>query len=218
MTRATLVAFTLVTASAAFAQQERTMEGMGRVAVQAGYKWAPNGQFVNQAARDGYPLKGSMPGGPQASASFGYAPTSWLEATIDLFVGFEGFTLDGLERFSSTTYGALLGVRVGKMDFPVHGLLPYLGAQLGPALSFVTSKSIAGVEKLNTGYSINAGLTYRFADKWGVGLDARYLFADGAIPLPDGNTLSINAGGLWISATVTFFIGAGPKDPMGGML
>jgi opacity protein-like surface antigen len=218
VTRATLGALTLVIASTAFAQQERTMEGVSRVALQGGYKWAPNGSFVNQAATDGHPLKGSMPGGPQFSASFGYAPLEWLEATIDVFIGFEGFTLDGLERFTSTTYGALLGVRVGRMDFPVRGLLPYLGFQLGPALSFLTSKSIASAEKLNTGYSINAGLTYRFADKWGFGLDARYLFADGAMLLPDGNTLTLNAGGLWISATVTFFIGAGPKDPMGGML
>ena len=69
-------------------------------------------------------------------------------------------------------------------------------------------------EKLNTGFSFNAGLTFRFAEKWGVGADVRYLFNDGVVP----DLAGLNAGGLWVSLTITFFIGAGPKDPMGGML
>lgn len=204
-----------VTASAAFAQQERSVEGMGRIAVQGGYRWTPNSSFAAQAASAGHPLIGRMNGGPQFSVSFGYAALDWLEASIDAFVGFEQFRLEGLEQFTSTSYGALLGVRIEKMDFPFRGVLPYLGAQIGPALAFIASHSVANSEKLNTGISVNAGLTFRVAEKWGLGFDARYLFGtNGEIP----DLGSIDGGGLWISLTVTFFIGAGPKDPMGGML
>ena len=210
-----IFAFALLAASSAPAQQaERTIEGMSRLAVQAGWRYTPNDTFRSQVQAIGHPVITKMGGGPQFSASFGYAPLSWIEATIDVFIGFESFALGGLDSFTSTTYGALLGVRLEKMDFPVRGLIPYVGAQIGPALAFVASKSIANYEKLNTGITINAGLTYRLNDKWGIGLDARYMFA--SADLPDLATL--NAGGLWASLTVTFFIGAGPKDPMGGML
>ena len=190
------------------------MEGMGRIAVQAGYRWTPNAEFMRRAAELGRNVEGGMPGGPQFSASFGYAPLDWVEATIDVFVGFENFRLKDLEQFTSTTYGALVGVRFAKMDFPFPGLVPYFGAQIGPVLSFITGKSINGSERFNTGYSINAGLTFRVSDRWGVGFDARYLFARGDVP----DVATIDAGGLWASLSVTYFIPAGPKDPLGGML
>jgi hypothetical protein len=210
--RAVLLASVLAGSTAL--AQERTIEGMGRVAVQGGYRWTPNPDFARRAAEQQHPVVGGLTGGPQFSASFGYAPLDWVEATIDLFVGFEDFRLEGYETFTSTTYGALLGVRLAKMDFPVRGLVPYVGAQLGPALSFISGKSIAGAERLNTGYSLNAGLTVRVKDRWGVGFDARYLFAMGDLP----GVATINAGGLWVSLSVTYFIPAGPKDPLGGML
>lgn len=201
-------------ALSASAAPDRTLEGMGRVAVQAGYRWTPNGEFMRRAADLGHAVEGGMNGGPQFSASFGYAPFDWLEATIDVFGGFELFRLQGLEQFTSTTYGALLGVRFAKMDFPVRGLVPYFGAQLGPVLSYITSKSTPPTERFNTGYSINAGLTFRVADRWGIGFDVRYLFARGDVH----EVATVAAGGLWGSLSVTYFIPAGPKDPMGGML
>jgi opacity protein-like surface antigen len=215
MVRRAAVLACLLTATATFADEDvRSLEGMGRIAVQGGYRWTPNAEFMKRAAALGHPVEGGMPGGPQFSASFGYAPLDWIEATIDVFVGFENFRLQDLEQFTSTTYGALLGVRFAKMDFPFRGLVPYFGAQLGPVLSFITGKSIAGNERLNTGYSINAGLTFRVADRWGIGLDARYLFSRGEVP----DIATIDAGGLWVSLSITYFIPAGPKDPLGGML
>jgi hypothetical protein len=215
-----LAVFALLLATGAAAQELRSMEGMGRVSVQGGYKWAPNAPFVQKADEAGHTLEGKLAGGPQFSASFGYAALDWVEATIDLLIGFENFTLKDYEPFASTTYGALLGVRLAKMDFPIRGLVPHLGAQFGPVLSFITSKSINSAEKLNTAYSLNAGLTWRFKEKWGVGFDARYVFATGEIPGagPGGDNLTINAGGLWVSLTLVYFIGPGPKDPLGGML
>ena len=212
VTRAVLLGC-LLAASSSLAQ-DRTIEGMGRVAVQGGYRWTPNAEFMRRAGEALHPVVGSMPGGPQFSASFGYAPLDWVEVTIDVFAGFESFRLEGLEQFTSTTYGGLLGVRFVKMDFPVRGLIPYAGFQLGPVLSFLTGGSIVGTERFNTGYAINAGLTFRLADRWGVGFDARYMFARGDVP----EIATIDAGGLWVSLSITYFIPAGPKDPLGGML
>lgn len=211
------VAAALCVATTAFAQDNpgRTIEGSGRVALQGGYRYTPNADFIRRAEAGGHPVEGgAIVGGPQFSASFGYAPLDWVEATIDLIVGFEAFRLRDLDDFTSTTYGALLGVRLEKMDFPFRGLMPHFGVQLGPVLSFISGKSIAGSERFNTGYSINAGLSFRFADRWAVGFDVRYLFAYGNLP----EVATFNAGGLWGSLSVTFFIPSGPKDPMGGML
>ncbi len=214
VSRAVLLS-SLIAASVAFAaEDERTMEGMGRVAIQGGYRWTPNADFVRRAGLLGHPLEGGLTGGPQFSASFGYAPLDWVEATIDAIVGFENFKLKDYEEFTSTTYGALLGVRLAKMDFPFRGLVPYIGVQLGPVLAFVTSKSVAQAERLNTAYAINAGLTVRFKEHWGIGFDVRYLFARGDV----SEVATLDAGGLWMSLSVTYFINAGPKDPLGGML
>lgn len=194
---------------------DRTLEGMGRVALQGGYRYTPNADFIRRANAAGHPVEGgALNGGPQFSASFGYAAFDWFEATIDLIVGFESFRLKDFEEFTSTTYGGLLGIRLAKMDFPFHGLVPYVGAQIGPVLSYLTSRSTTGSERFNTGYSINAGLTFRFADRWGAGFDVRYLFAWGDLP----EVATLNAGGLWGSLSLTYFIPSGPKDPMGGML
>jgi len=214
VSRAVVFACLLASSLASAQEAPRSVEGMGRIAVQGGYRWTPNSEFMRRAADLQHPVVGSMNGGPQFSASFGYAPLDWVEATIDVFVGFESFKLEGFEEFTSTTYGALLGIRLVKMDFPVRRLVPYLGAQLGPVLSFITSKSTPGAERLNTGYSINAGLTVRLTDRWGVGFDVRYLFARGDVP----EVATIDAGGLWVSLSLTYFIPAGPKDPLGGML
>ena len=211
VTRAIVLA-SLLAASSGFA--EPTLEGMGRISLEGGYKWTPNADFMRRAALALHPVEGNMSGGPQFAASFGYAPLDWVEATIDVFVGFETFKLDGLDQFTSTTYGGLLGVRFAKMDFPFRGLIPYFGAQLGPVLSYVTSGSTAGSERFNTGYSVNAGAIYRVSDRWGIGLDVRYLFARGDVP----EIATIDAGGLWISLSINYFIPAGPKDPLGGML
>ncbi len=215
MVTRTAVLACLLAACPSFADEAaRSLEGMGRVAVQGGYRWTPNADFKRRAEAQGHPVEAGLTGGPQFSASFGYAPLDWVEATIDVFVGFENFRVKDFEEFTSTTYGALLGVRFAKMDFPFRGVVPYFGAQLGPVLSFITSKSTPGSERLNTGYSINAGLTFRVADRWGIGFDARYMFARGDVP----EIATIDAGGLWISLSVTYFIPAGPKDPLGGML
>ncbi len=217
MIRALVVAAFLA-ASAAAAQEDseqRTVQGMGRVAIQAGYRYTFNGEFMARAAKLGHPVEGGMPGGPGFAASFGYAPLDWIEATIDALVGFESFRVQGYGTFTSTTYGALLGVRFTKMDFPFRGLVPYVGIQLGPMLSFVTSKSVQNAERLNTAYSINAGFAVRFSSRWAVGLDARYLLATrGDVP----EIATIDGGGLWVALSLTYFIPAGPKDPLGGML
>ncbi len=204
----------LIAAAPAMAQQ-RTLEGAGRISLQGGYRYTPNGDFIRRAEAAGFPVEGgAIIGGPQFSGSFGYAPLDWMEATIDVIVGFESFRLRDLDTFTSTTYGALIGVRLAKTDFPFQNLVPHIGAQIGPVLSFISGTSIAGSERFNTAYSLNAGLTFRFAERWAAGFDVRYLFAYGALP----EVATFNAGGLWGSLSVTYFIPSGPKDPLGGML
>jgi len=187
----------LITASPAAAE---SLEGMGRISVVGGYKWTPNWYFESRAAAQGSPLISRTPG-IQGSASFGYGVSSWAEVAVDLFGAWETFALEGYQPFSSTIYGALLGVRIAKLDFLVRGLVPYLQAQVGPSVAQIASTSVASSERVLMGISVSGGLTWRFAERFGITLEARYLQARLSVPEISG----ANVGGLFASIGVTMF-------------
>lgn len=193
---------------AAAAQAEPgSIEGVGRIQVSAGYRWTPNWYFTGKAAEAGTPVVRASIGGPQATASFGYGATSWLEGTIDVLGAIESFELSGYLPFTSSTYGALLGIRVARLDVWVPGLVPHAGVQVGPMLSTVSSATLPGTEHLQLGYSVNGGLTWRFSERFGLTLDVRWLYARIYV---DGIS-GINVGGVWFSLGLTTFFAPAPK-------
>ncbi len=210
MNRFALLSALLLSAAVAHADGARSIDGIGRITVQGGYRWTPNNYFNEKASAAGHPVTRASPGGPQVSASFGYGATDFIEGTIDLIFGYESFTLKNLEPFNSFTYGALLGVRFAKMDFPIRGLLPHVGAQMGPILGFVSSPSNDNQERLTTGYSFNAGLSWRFTERFGLTFDTRFLVARAYVNGISG----INVGGLFFSLGFTVFFAPSPKTAL----
>lgn len=187
------------------------IDGWGRISVGGGYRWVPNWWFIGRAAEAGTPVIPGLSGGPQATLSFGYGATSNLEVSIDLLGGYESFSLSlpdgGRADYSSVAYGVLLGGRLVGTDFPFKGGMPYLSVQAGPLLSNISTGSTPVPERLLGGMSVSGGFTWRFAERYGVTLEARYLYGRNAIPGISG----INVGGVWFSAMFTIFFPPAPK-------
>lgn len=188
--------------------ESRSIDGWGRITVFGGYRYTPQGYFADKAAEAGTPMIRPSPGGPQGGASFGYGAFSFVEVSVDLLIGYETFELEGHQPFSSVQYGGLLGARFTKMDVLFTGFAPYAGVQFGPILSSITSNSAPQGEKLLGGISVNGGFTYRFAQRFGVSLDVRWLFARHYVEVVGAGA---NAGGLWASLGFTIFFAPEPK-------
>ncbi len=196
-------------------EEERSLDGLGRLSVLAGYRWAPNEYFYSQAGSLGNPVTRKSRGGPQAAFSFGYGATSFVEGSVDLFFGYETFHLQGLETFNSFSYGALFGARFCKMDWPVHGLAPHVGFQAGPVLGIVNSNTYKNRETLGTGYSFDAGLSLRLNDRFGFTFDARYLVARSYVSGISG----VNVGGVFVSLGFNvYFAGQSNRSPTSDLI
>jgi hypothetical protein len=186
--------------SGAQAPTTRSIDGMGRVTIGGGLRWVPNDYFAGKAAEAGFALLPKPIFSPQGTASFGYGANEFIEVAIDVLIGYEQFRLANAEKpYGSLTYGGLLGARLTKADFLFRGLFPYIGGQFGAILSTLTTSSGASVEKLLNGYAVNAGVTYLFADRFGLSLDIRYLWARAYLEPISG----INVGGLFLTLGFT---------------
>lgn len=183
------------------------IEGWGRISVGGGYRWVPNWYFAEKAAAAGRPIEVASPGGPQGTASFGLGVNAWLEVAIDLFGGYEAFTLAPQEHFTSVSYGALLGGRLVGTDVLFKGFMPYLVLQAGPLLAQVTSAQSQGQEKLMGSLAAGAGATWRFAERYGVSLEAKWYYGRHFVTDISG----INVGGVWFTASFTIFFPPAPK-------
>ncbi len=202
-----LVLLVALGAAQAGAADAGSVEGWGRVSVLGGYRWVPNWYFAGKAAEAGSPVSAPSIGGVMGSASFGYGAFPFLEVAIDAVVGYETFTLEGLQPFTSVSYGALLGSRFTRFDVLVKGLAPYLGVQFGPLLVNLSSPSLPQPEKLVGALMVSGGVSYRFADRFAFTLDARWLLARSFVNPIAG----ANAGGFTFSAGLTVFFAPTPK-------
>lgn len=187
------------------------IDGWGRISLGGGFRWVPNWHFIGRAAQAGTPVIPGLSGGPQLQASFGYGVSSAFELSIDLLGGFETITLslpDGQrEEYLSGAYGAQLGGRLSSTDVFFKGFMPYLAVQAGPLLSSITSPSNSQPERVLLALSLSAGATYRFTDRYGISLEARYLNARSVLSPISG----INVGGVAFSLSFTIFFPPPPK-------
>jgi hypothetical protein len=207
---AVLVACVAFAAPTVLPEEERTLDGLGRIGLQLGYRWVPNNYFYGKAGEAGYPLDYRSPGGGAAAIGFGYGATSFVEGAVDIFINYEQLHLKNTEALNSTSYGALFGARFGKMDFPVHNLYPYLGFQVGPVLGIVNSDNYKNGERLTTGYMGVAGLTWRVTERIALVFDVRYLLARSYVTGISG----VNVGGLMVTlGFTTYFAGQSNKPP-----
>ena len=190
-------------------------DGVGRISIGGGLRWTPNWWFDGRATAAGSaPIHNGeafrAPLGIQGAASFGYGAFEWFELSVDLLVGYESFELDGLLPFTSVSYGGLIGARVTRYDFPVAGLVPYLGAQAGPLLVTVNSTSRPAGETILPAFSVNGGASYKLTDRLGLFVDARWLLARVFVADIAGR----NVGGVFFSVGLSIFFPPAPKHDL----
>jgi hypothetical protein len=184
-----------------------SVEGWGRISLGGGYRWVPNWYFAEKAAAAGRPIEVPSVGGPQGTASFGLGVNAWLEVAIDLFAGYDAFTLAPQEAFTSIAYGAMLGGRLVAADLFVKGFMPYVVLQAGPMLAQVQSPLTKDPEKLMGALAAGGGATWRFSDRYGVSLEAKWIYGRNFVTDISG----INVGGVWFTASFTIFFPPAPK-------
>jgi opacity protein-like surface antigen len=194
--RALIAAVLLGAAPAAAAEAwQNGISGVGRISLLGGWKLTPNDHFFKQSADLGYPTVSRGIGGGQGTASFGYGAVSFLEVSIDLFLGNDRFQIDTFNPINVLTYGALIGVRFTFMDLLFPGFAPYVGVGVGPTLGYVwTGTEGETFERLVTAVAGTAGLTYRVNDRFGLTLEYRFLYARGVWV-----TSGVNIGGSFFS-------------------
>ena len=187
------------------------IDGWGRISIGGGFRWVPNWWFADHAAALGTPVIPGLPGGPGANASFGYGVNANFELSIDILGSYQTFALalpDGTQdEYTSAAYGAQLGGRFVGSNVFVQGLMPYLTVQAGPWVSNISSRINPVPERLLFAFSAGGGLTYRFMDRYGITLEAKYMNARSAVTGISG----INVGGVWFNAMFTIFFPPTPK-------
>lgn len=183
------------------------IDGVGRVSVLAGWKLTPNDYFFANAASQGNPVEWRGFGAPQATASFGYGATRFIEASIDLFIGGDRFKIAGYDPITTITYGALIGIRFTYMDLFFKGFAPYIGASVGPTLGYVMTTGVDPMETLVTGIAGTAGLSYRVAERVAITLEYRFLYARAKWVLG-----GVNVGANWFSAGVVIYFPRSPSE------
>lgn|GEM_PF-4828142 len=184
------------------------VEGVGRLSLSAGWRLTPNGYFFDHAAAGGHPYQSDSKGGPQGVASFGYGATANLEVNIELLVGSESLTLQGLEPLRTITYGGLISGRLYLA--PDASIRPWLQVATGPLLVYVSGAGATEPnEKLRQGFAVGAGVSVPLTGPWSLVAEYRLLLVRGNVSGVEGAS-GINGGGSWIGFGFGYSFGASP--------
>ncbi|MDY7227907.1 hypothetical protein [Hyalangium rubrum] len=212
--------FTLA-ASTALAQDEdgSALKGGSRISVQVGGRFAFNNTFYDSyyARPENAGVARAAPSrfGPLVVGTFAYSITDSLELGIDLFGTLQQFDLTNQPRLTTTSYGALLGMRYQAWwDLGPHGTVPFLGVLTGPMLASTKFDGGKVRETLSQTWAVATGATLRLSPTWGLCVEYRHVFARAAVGQPDQRFSSLNAGGSWVSLGVTYNFPHQPSNPL----
>jgi opacity protein-like surface antigen len=118
----------------------------------------------------------------------GYAITPWLEVGPELGFSFNGLDEVGDWSYPDSSVGQILMMMNVRLEYPPQSrLAPFIGAGVGGAASFLTFGSHydyyyyddadGTAADFVLAYQAFAGLRYRVADNWNIGLMYRYQVA-----------------------------------------
>jgi hypothetical protein len=206
---------TLTAASASAQYGEPSLEGVGRISLQGGWRLVSNSTFYDNyyslQGNEGLERAPESHGGPLLAGTFAYGISELVEIGIDLFLNAERLQLTGQPRLTTASYGALLGLRFrGWWDIGPHGVVPFLGLLTGPLLASAAFEGQPVRETVSQAWAGTVGATFRLSPTWGISAEYRLVFARGAVGQPGTNFGSFNAGGNWFSVGVNYTF---PRDP-----
>lgn len=197
-------------ASSASAQEgAASLEGVGRISIQGGWRLVSNStfydNFYSRPGNEGLERAPGSRGGPLAVGTFAYGISELMEIGIDLFGYIERLQLTGQPRLTTASYGALLGLRFRTwLDLGPEGTVPFVGILSGPVLASAIFEGGQVRETFSQGTAATVGATLRLTPSWGLSAEYRLVFARGGVGRPDERLGSFNAGGSWFSLGVNY--------------
>lgn len=213
---------TLVATLAAFTASAQdgtpSLEGVGRISIQGGWRYAANTTFydssyryiVSQPGNEALTRSGASRGGPLLTGTFAYGISDLVEIGIDLFGYGQRIQLTGQAPLTTAGYGALIGLRFRSwLDIGPEGVVPFLGLLTGPLLAAAAFEGQPLRETFSQAWGGTVGATFRLTPTWGISAEFRQVFARGAVGRMDQNFGSFNAGGSWLTIGVNYTF---PKD------
>ncbi|MGI5865772.1 MAG: outer membrane protein [Myxococcales bacterium] len=160
-----------------------------RIALQAGWRLAPNARFGELADAAGHPLVGPSAGGPGVLGVFGYRTSRQLEIALEIGWATETF---GFEDSTLSLTHMPLAVAARWAPWP-GDLLPYFGGGVGYFLNFFSGGPIGSLESHGGGPFALAGVSWQLADRFG--LIAEYRLGLARVELPGLGWMQ--TGGNW---------------------
>lgn len=176
------------------------VDGASRIAVQAGWNYAPNARFEQQARAAGKPLAASSPGGPTVLGVFGYRPLEQLEVAIEIGYTYERFEFAGGPTTEISRIPLLLAFRYTPAVF--GNLWPYLGGGGGYFLNFVGNGPHGGLETHGAGPVFIAGAGFDLTER--IALTAEYRLAFARVGMPGVGFFNVGGNFLLIGAQYGF--------------
>lgn len=226
MYRSLLLAVAVLSATPALAQDEGslTLNGVGRLSIQTGWRMTTNGTFYNgyYGKRPGLQRGANSPGGPLVVGSFAYGVSESLELGVDLFGTGERLQLAEQPVLETLTYGALVGLRFRSvLELGSLQLIPFAGLLTGPTLVYSRFQGVSesAREIVTQAWAGAAGASLRLSPRWGLTAEYRLSFVRGQVAELGGQKFgSFNAGGNWLSLGVTYTWPPEPNRPIAGGL
>ncbi|WP_338866532.1 outer membrane beta-barrel protein [Myxococcus stipitatus] len=236
MLRRLLPPLALLLATPAVAQDEgedipTTMDGVGRITVQGGWRVTSNETFYNswygRNENVGLARARKTDGGPFAVASFAYSLSDLVEVGIDLFAtgsrlyltepGVDGGPVSE-RRVNTLGYGALLGLRFQTVlpEVGPYGLVPFAGIFTGPALASSQRAGESLQEDTMQAWAGTLGATWRLSPRWGLTAEYRIMFLRGPAGPEKARIGSFNLGGSWLGIGVTYTFPPETNRPLPG--
>ena len=210
MYRSLFLAAALLSAPAALAQDElnTSLEGVGRLTIQSGWRLTSNDTFYEgyYSKHEGLVRGPTSAGGPLVVGSFAYGITDMVELGVDLFATGERLRLTDQPMLTTLTYGALVGVRFQSvLDIGPYGLVPFAGILTGPTLAFSQFEGQQAREEMTQAWVGTVGATLRLSPRWGLTGEYRLSFVRGLVNDVGSEKFgSYNGGGNWFALGVTY--------------
>ena len=192
------------------------LEGSSRFSLMTGWRYAPNGRFFDQyyshPDRRGLERARGTIGGPLLMGCFAFSPINLIEVGIDLFTSYERMTFPGQPGLNAFTVGTLLGLRFQhKLEIGRYGLVPSVGALLGPVLMVAAFDGGQALESAPWSFGVTAGATLNLSEVWGLRFEYRLLSGRNAAE----DVGPYDAVGNWFSVGLTYQFPSKSDRPMG---
>ena len=181
------------------AAQAVPAEDTTRIALQAGWRYQPNGRFAEWTAMSGYPMTSKITGGPTLLFIFAYRPMPEIEVALEVGWAFERFSFENAKPMQLNQIPITAAVRYA----PFAGsIFPYVGVGYGYMLNFFTDAPGGTVESHGSTPVLIAGGSLELSDRISINLEYRYTLC--RVELTNLGYMQAGGNSLYLGVSLAF--------------